>query len=153
MTRDRQYELYVFEEKHNHSLVHPDDRHYLKSMRKLSYSDKTLLVKMSNRNIGPNVGYNILAEIHGGFDKVGAIPTDAKNFKRDVLACIGDSDANMIVKMLTKKKECVPDFSFEHRLMDGKYLIGLFWADEQAKRNYYAFGDIISFDATYRTNK
>ncbi|PWA35991.1 protein FAR1-RELATED SEQUENCE 1 [Artemisia annua] len=93
LTRDRQYELYVFEEKHNHSLVHPDDRHYLKSMRKLNYSDKTLLVKMSNRNIGPNVGYNILAEIHGGFDKVGAIPTDAKNFKRDFLACVGHSIA------------------------------------------------------------
>ena len=108
---------------------------------------------MSNRNIGPVVAYNILSEIHGGFDKVGALPQDAKNFKRDILACIGDSAANMMVKMLTKKSECVSDFSFKYRLADEKYLIGLFWADEQAKRNYYAFGDIISFDATYRTNK
>ncbi|PWA59003.1 FAR1 DNA binding domain-containing protein [Artemisia annua] len=69
LTRNKQYELYVFYEKHNHSLVHPDDRHYLKSSRKLNYSDKTLLVKMSNRNIGPVVAYNILSEIHGGFDK------------------------------------------------------------------------------------
>ncbi|GKE29735.1 FAR1-related sequence 5-like protein [Tanacetum coccineum] len=68
-------------------------------------------------------------------------------------AKICDSDANMIVKMLTRKKECVSNFSFEYRLADEKYLIGLFWADEQAKHNYYAFGDIISFDATYRTNK
>ncbi|PWA66943.1 FAR1 DNA binding domain, Zinc finger, SWIM-type, MULE transposase domain, FHY3/FAR1 family [Artemisia annua] len=86
LTRDNNYELYGFEEKHNDSLVHPDDRHYLKSSRKLNYSDKTLLVKMSNRNIGPVVAYNILTEIHGGFDKVGALPQDAKNFKRDILA-------------------------------------------------------------------
>ncbi|GJX94284.1 FAR1-related sequence 5-like protein [Tanacetum coccineum] len=116
LTRVKKYVLYIFEEKHNHSLVHPDDRHYLKSSQKLNYSDKTLLVKMSNRNIGPVVAYNILAEIHGGFDKVGALPQDAKNFKRDILACTGDNDANMIVKMLTKKKECVSDFSFEYRL-------------------------------------
>nr|XP_043638135.1 protein FAR1-RELATED SEQUENCE 5-like [Erigeron canadensis] len=29
----------------------------------------------------------------------------------------------------------------------------LFWADEVSKLNYYAFGDVVSFDATYRTNK
>ncbi|GJT34340.1 FAR1-related sequence 5-like protein [Tanacetum coccineum] len=121
LTRDKKYKLYGFEEKHNHSLVHPDDRHYLKSLWKLNYSDKTLLVKISNQNIGLVVAYNILTEIHGGFNKVGALPQDAKIFKRDILACIGDSDANMIVKMLTRKKECVSEFSFEYRLADEKY--------------------------------
>ncbi|XP_076943080.1 protein FAR-RED IMPAIRED RESPONSE 1-like [Bidens hawaiensis] len=29
----------------------------------------------------------------------------------------------------------------------------LFWADEISKKNYLAFGDIISFDATFKTNK
>nr|GEU68868.1 hypothetical protein [Tanacetum cinerariifolium] len=32
-------------------------------------------------------------------------------------------------------------------------LCGLFWADEVAKCNYKEFGDIVSFDATYKTNK
>ncbi|XP_076954279.1 protein FAR1-RELATED SEQUENCE 5-like [Bidens hawaiensis] len=32
-------------------------------------------------------------------------------------------------------------------------LKGLFWADECAKRNFYVFEDVISFDATYRHNK
>nr|XP_043611653.1 protein FAR-RED ELONGATED HYPOCOTYL 3-like [Erigeron canadensis] len=32
-------------------------------------------------------------------------------------------------------------------------LAGLFWADEIARQNYIEFGDIISFDATYRTNR
>ncbi|GJV73332.1 FAR1-related sequence 5-like protein, partial [Tanacetum coccineum] len=85
------------------------------------YGCEAKILKMSNRNIGPVVAYNILTEIHGGFDKVGALPQDAKKFKRDILACIGDSDANMIVKMLTRKKECVSDFSFEYRLAGEKY--------------------------------
>ncbi|XP_076898573.1 protein FAR1-RELATED SEQUENCE 5-like [Bidens hawaiensis] len=32
-------------------------------------------------------------------------------------------------------------------------LIRVFWADEISKSNYLAFGDIISFDATFNTNK
>nr|GFC02102.1 hypothetical protein [Tanacetum cinerariifolium] len=36
---------------------------------------------------------------------------------------------------------------------EDKKLSGLFWADETAKRNYIAFGDIVGFDATFRTHK
>ncbi|XP_076937255.1 protein FAR1-RELATED SEQUENCE 5-like [Bidens hawaiensis] len=32
-------------------------------------------------------------------------------------------------------------------------LKGLFWADERAKVNFYVFGDVVSFYATYRYNK
>ncbi|PWA35472.1 FAR1 DNA binding domain, FHY3/FAR1 family [Artemisia annua] len=33
-----------------------------------------------------------------------------------------------------------------------KTLIGLFWADDQAKQYYATFGDVVSFDATFRSN-
>ncbi|GJY09405.1 FAR1 DNA binding domain, zinc finger, SWIM-type, MULE transposase domain containing protein [Tanacetum coccineum] len=36
---------------------------------------------------------------------------------------------------------------------DDDRLVGLFWADEEAIRNYATFGDIVSFDATFRSNK
>ncbi|GJW13820.1 FAR1-related sequence 5-like protein [Tanacetum coccineum] len=32
-------------------------------------------------------------------------------------------------------------------------LVGLFWADKTAKRNYAAFGDVVSFDATFHSNR
>nr|KAJ0199798.1 hypothetical protein LSAT_V11C600305100 [Lactuca sativa] len=33
------------------------------------------------------------------------------------------------------------------------HLTGLFWADDTLKSNYNEFGDVLSFDATYQTNK
>ncbi|GJY81893.1 FAR1-related sequence 5-like protein [Tanacetum coccineum] len=36
---------------------------------------------------------------------------------------------------------------------DDDKLVGLFWADEQAIRDYVIFGDIVSFDATFSSNK
>ncbi|KAK1414836.1 hypothetical protein QVD17_30595 [Tagetes erecta] len=33
------------------------------------------------------------------------------------------------------------------------FTVGLFWSDGESKRNYQVFGDIMSFDATYRSNR
>ena len=38
-------------------------------------------------------------------------------------------------------------------LGDDDKLAGLFWADEEAIKDYAIFGDIVSFDATFRSNK
>ncbi|KAD6796112.1 hypothetical protein E3N88_07008 [Mikania micrantha] len=51
-----------------------------------------------------------------------------------------------------EEKEHVPNFSCEYFTDDEDRLKGLFWADEDAKRNYFTFGDM-SFDATYRSNR
>ena len=58
----------------------------------------------------------------------------------------------MVVRRLHEKK-FQPNFSFDYFTDDDNRLIGLFWCDDQCKRNYHVFGDVISFDATYRSNK
>ena len=44
-----------------------------------------------------------------------------------------------------------PDF-FYSQITNG-ILTSMFWADEASKLNYEEFRDIVSFDATYDTNK
>ncbi|XP_076939758.1 protein FAR-RED ELONGATED HYPOCOTYL 3-like [Bidens hawaiensis] len=84
---------------------------------------------------------------YGGFEKVGATKDDCKN------CFIGEYDAKMIVQRLCAKKTLSSDYSFEYDVNDNGELIRVFWADEISKSNYLAFGDIISFDATFKTNK
>ncbi|XP_052626864.1 protein FAR1-RELATED SEQUENCE 3-like [Lactuca sativa] len=45
-----------------------------------------------------------------------------------------------------------PSLTFEFICDKGK-LVSLFWADEAVKVNYREFGDVVSFDATFRTTK
>ncbi|CAI9281757.1 unnamed protein product [Lactuca saligna] len=45
-----------------------------------------------------------------------------------------------------------PNYSFEFNCQDD-VLDCMFWADEMEKAYYAEFGDVISFDATFRTNK
>nr|GEZ79471.1 protein FAR1-related sequence 5-like [Tanacetum cinerariifolium] len=64
----------------------------------------------------------------------------------------GPRDAQMLVDKLNDRKKHVPNFSFEYKTMNDE-LPRMFRADETMKCNYIAFGDVVSFDATYRTNR
>ncbi|XP_035835705.1 protein FAR1-RELATED SEQUENCE 2-like [Helianthus annuus] len=59
----------------------------------------------------------------------------------------------MVINRMTDKKQYLADYSFEYFVDDGKRLTGLFWADGLCKLNYMEFGDVISFDATFKTNR
>ncbi|XP_022039354.1 protein FAR1-RELATED SEQUENCE 5-like [Helianthus annuus] len=142
---------HVFEE-HNHSFVDEEDYHLLASSRKLTFTEEQLLSVFSEMNIGPVRAFNLMRKIRGGFDKVGVTSTDCKNFKRDINLFIGEFDVDMAVQRLMKKKLYLPNFSCEFYCDEKGALAGLFWADEEMKLNYEVFGDVMSFDATFRTN-
>ncbi|GJX18522.1 FAR1-related sequence 5-like protein [Tanacetum coccineum] len=84
--------------------------------------------------------------------KRNGMPIDWNNFKRGMNKFIGERDAQMLVDKMVKRQLHVPEFSFYHHTIKNK-LVRMFWADETMKCNYAAFGDIVSFDATYDTNK
>lgn len=56
-------------------------------------------------------------------------------------------------KSLKSKYVLCPGYYMDYETDESNSLCSLFWADEEAKRNYSSFGDIVSFDATFRTNK
>ncbi|XP_057543256.1 protein FAR1-RELATED SEQUENCE 3-like [Amaranthus tricolor] len=76
---------------------------------------------------------------------------DFKNFDRDLKGYI--NDGQMFVEMFLRKKENYPIFFFDIDVDDSKSLCLARWADGTCRRNYAVFGDSISMDATYSTNK
>ncbi|XP_035844569.1 protein FAR-RED IMPAIRED RESPONSE 1-like [Helianthus annuus] len=59
----------------------------------------------------------------------------------------------MVINRMTDKKKYLADYSFEYSVDDDKRLTSLFWADGLCKLNYMEFGDVISFDATFKINR
>ncbi|KAL9686861.1 hypothetical protein QQ045_031254 [Rhodiola kirilowii] len=88
-----------------------------------------------------------------GFSNVGATVTNFKNFERDLKLYIGLNDAQRIVDSLMNKKNTCHGYSFEYYVDEHGSLSRLFWADYIARGDCIIFGDVVSFDATYRTNK
>ncbi|KAF5781947.1 putative transcription factor FAR family [Helianthus annuus] len=147
------YKVYSFVERHNHELVDADDYHLLSAARNLSYNKEQLIFDLSKLNIGPIKAFNIMRTHFGGFEEVGATKVDCKNFKRDINLFIGKHDAQMVINRLELKRDFLPDFSCEYFNLEEGVLGGLFWADQDMKRNYLVFGDVVSFDSTFRSNK
>ncbi|GJW21369.1 FAR1 DNA binding domain, zinc finger, SWIM-type, MULE transposase domain containing protein [Tanacetum coccineum] len=94
LTRDKKYELYCFEEKHNHSLVYPDDRHYLYGMRFVPFTG------IDNHQRSVNFGAALLhTEATGSFKWI--LTKFKEVFLREPKVVVTDQDPAMKVAMET----------------------------------------------------
>ena len=146
------FEIYDVEERHNHPLYTNDNKHLSKTKRRLDFMQKSFIFNMSSQNVGPTKSHRLFCGLQGGYFYRGGTVVDFKNFSRDLNWHIGGSDAKFLVTKMLGRMKHVPNFSFEFKC-NNKKLDALFWADETAKLHYKEFGDIISFDATFRTNR
>ncbi|GKB46266.1 DNA-directed DNA polymerase [Tanacetum coccineum] len=146
------YRLVVFDLKHNHELDRIEYKYLSKAERKLTYNEQLFIIKAANLNIGAVRAHNLYSSLKGSSSLVHGTQTEFKNFTRGVNCFIGDSDAQMLITRFEERQEFTKGFSFDYFVEDAE-LCGLFWANEVAKCNYIEFGDIVSFDATYKINK
>ncbi|XP_023759570.1 protein FAR1-RELATED SEQUENCE 5-like [Lactuca sativa] len=119
----------------------------------MDFLDESFIHKVGTCNIGASKAYNLVSSMKGGFDYRGGTVVDFKKFHRDLNCKIGVKDSQMVVDILTNRKLCFSNFSSEVQKDVDDHLTRLFWADDTSKANYKEFGDVLSFDATYQTNK
>ncbi|GJT18797.1 regulation of nuclear pre-mRNA domain-containing protein 1B [Tanacetum coccineum] len=146
------YKLETFNPKHNHMLIPKEYRHFTKKQRKMNQSEKMFVVKAAANKIGATKAHHLYCNIKGGYEYVHGTTDDFKNHQRDVNHFIGESDAQMLINKMENRTMYVPNFTFQY-MVDNDELVAMFWADEVAKCNYKEFGDIVSFDATFNSNK
>nr|GEY51993.1 hypothetical protein [Tanacetum cinerariifolium] len=120
--------------------------------RHLTYLEQAFIVKAASVNIGATRAHHLLTGIKGSYFLVHGTMVDFKNFFRSVNYYIGDSDARMLIHKMENRKKHVSDFSFDY-FVESAELSAIFWADEVSKYNYREFGDVVLFDATFKTNK
>ncbi|XP_074267174.1 protein FAR-RED IMPAIRED RESPONSE 1-like [Silene latifolia] len=97
--------------------------------------------------------YKILKEHVNGFENIGASLNDFKNFHRDVKYYIHERDGQMFVDHFKEMVVNRPGFFLDYDVDSNGSLSKAIWADGIARRNYSVFGDAVSFDPTYSTNK
>ncbi|XP_074306081.1 protein FAR1-RELATED SEQUENCE 7-like [Silene latifolia] len=103
--------------------------------------------------IGATKTYKILKEHVNGFENIGASLNDFKNFHRDVKCYIHERDGQMFVDHFKEMAVNRSGFFFDYDVDSDGSLSKSIWADGIARRNYSVFGDAVSFDPTYSTNK
>ncbi|VFQ86114.1 unnamed protein product [Cuscuta campestris] len=147
------YTISSFIETHNHPMLSIPSRPFLKINRNLEIGHKKFMLNCAKANIGPMKSYRLFKESVGGYDNVGATAVDFKNFKRDLKAYIAGADAQMLIDKLFRKKQTCSAFHFDYDVDESDQLTRVFWCDPIARKKFAMFGDVISFDATFNTNR
>ncbi|CAH9138353.1 unnamed protein product [Cuscuta epithymum] len=147
------YSIFAFEECHNHAMSSEVSKQFLKANRNLDIGHQKFILNCFRANIGTMKSYRLYKETVGGYSNIGATAVDFKNFKRDLMAYISGVDAQIVVDKLFRKQDVCSAFFFDYDVDDTDQLTRLFWADPICRKNYALFGDVVSFDATYGTNR
>ncbi|XP_074266536.1 protein FAR-RED IMPAIRED RESPONSE 1-like [Silene latifolia] len=142
-----------FHEGHNHELISLKDREFQKLSRNIIDYHKMIIVSNSRLKIGATKTYRICKEQVNGYENIGASLNDFKNFHRDVKCFIHERDGQLFVDHFKEMTETRIGFYFDYDLDDDGSLRRAIWADGTARDNYKIFGDAVSFDPTYSTNK
>ncbi|KAG8367782.1 hypothetical protein BUALT_Bualt16G0108500 [Buddleja alternifolia] len=149
------YKVVSFVASHNgHDLVSPTKTHFLRSHRRVTAALALQADDLDSSGIAPRAGFALMAKQVGGREKVGFIFEDYKNYlrsKRTVEMKIGDTGG--VLEYLQQRQLDDPNFFYAIQVDEDDLITNILWADAQMMADYAHFGDVVSFDTTYRKNK
>ncbi|RYQ88419.1 hypothetical protein Ahy_B09g095621 isoform F [Arachis hypogaea] len=104
--------------------------------------------------IRPSKTYQSFVAATGGHRELNFIEKDVRNYiTREVRNVSEQEDAKEFGKYLLRMKEKNQNFFFELELEEDQSIKLAFWADARSRAVFEYFGDVISFDTTYNTNR
>ncbi|QHO00010.1 Protein FAR1-RELATED SEQUENCE [Arachis hypogaea] len=131
-----------------------DQAQMLKQHRELSMSVCRTIENNEKAGIRPSKTFQSFVAVAEGHRELNFIEKDVRNYiTREVLNVSEQEDAKEFGKYLLRMKEKNQNFFFELELEDDQSIKLAFWVDARSRVACEYFGDIISFDTTYNTNR
>ncbi|RYQ80342.1 hypothetical protein Ahy_Scaffold1g106820 isoform O [Arachis hypogaea] len=126
----------------------------LKQHSELSMSIRRTIENNKEAGIRPSKTYQSFVAAAGGHRELNFIEKDVRNYiTREVRNVSEQEDAKEFGKYLLRMKEKNQNFFFELELEEDQLIKLAFWADARSRAAFEYFGDVISFDTTYNTNR
>ncbi|VFQ81564.1 unnamed protein product [Cuscuta campestris] len=90
----------------------------------------------------------------GGYEELGFIEKDCRNYIEEFRRLrLGFGDAEAIQGYFNKMQAKNDGFFFSMDVDEESRLRNVFWVDNRCRQCYKSFGDVVTFDTTYLTNK
>ncbi|XP_028070547.1 protein FAR1-RELATED SEQUENCE 5-like [Camellia sinensis] len=148
------YRVINFVETHNHPLVVSAIAHMLPSQRKISTSQYIEIDLADDCGIPLRSSYELMGREAGGRECVGFLKKDQENYlrtKRQRMLEFGE--AWSILKYFQDQTVQNPSFFHSVQLATEEQITNIFWADARMIIDYGQFGDVVTFDTTYKINR
>ncbi|XP_052201147.1 protein FAR1-RELATED SEQUENCE 5-like isoform X2 [Diospyros lotus] len=138
---------------HNHELVPPDKVHCLRSHRHVSGPARSLIDTLQAAGMGPSGVMSVLIKESGGVNNVGFTKVDCQNYMSGSRQRTLGAGGHQIFEYLERMRSESPGFFCDIQGDLENSSRNIFWANENSRMNYNYFGDTVTFDTTYRTNR
>ncbi|XP_052114226.1 protein FAR1-RELATED SEQUENCE 5-like [Arachis duranensis] len=126
----------------------------LKQHQELSMFVRRTIETHEEAGIRPSKTYQSFVAAAGSHGELGFIEKYVRNyFTREVQNISKEDDAKEFGKYLVRMKEKNQNFFFELNLEGNHCIKHAFWADARSRGAFDYFGDMISFDTIYNTNR
>ncbi|RYQ88787.1 hypothetical protein Ahy_B09g095774 isoform E [Arachis hypogaea] len=115
---------------------------------------KDLIQQNDQAGIRPSKTYQALANAVGGPANLTFTEKDVRNYISRHLRISGDeTDPKELLKHFSRMKELNPNFFFEIDMDENHSIRNVFWADAWCRAAWEYFGDVVTVDTTYKTNR
>ncbi|XP_052171501.1 protein FAR1-RELATED SEQUENCE 5-like [Diospyros lotus] len=137
---------------HNHLISHSKSRLY-RCNRELSAHVKCRLEVNGVVGISLYKSFNSAVVEVEGYEQMTCVEKDCRNYIKKVRRLrLGEGDVAIQAYFSRMQIQC-PGFYFSIDLDEEARLKNMFWADNRCREAYKEFGDVVTFDTTYLTNK
>ncbi|XP_073024391.1 protein FAR1-RELATED SEQUENCE 5-like [Primulina eburnea] len=144
-----------FFEEHNHEMFAPDQTHLLRSAHNISHVKKSTLEAMVNAGISVCNAVSFMEHEACGPQNLGFIRKDAYDHMSRLKkhTKVENGDATALIQYFINKANKENYFYWNVQLDDDDRVMNFFFRDYRCEVDYEYFGDVLSIDTTYRTNK
>lgn len=138
---------------HNHELVTPQMRHFLRS-HKQEYDPKKILIDTSGGpEIGSRIPMNVLSEECDSHGKSLFPSQDHVNYIGKGRLNNFGIDAQSLLGFFKIMQASDPAFYYAIQVDEEDRLSSVFWVDTRSRIAYSCFSDVVAFDTTYQVNQ
>ncbi|XP_008368439.2 protein FAR1-RELATED SEQUENCE 5-like [Malus domestica] len=140
------------EKDHNHELVTPAMRHFLRSHKQDFDADKSCSNSFSSPGLSLDASADVLAD-SGSFGKMAfAVQSDVNYIGSGRLSTFG-IDAQSLLGFFKVMQASDPAFYYAIQVDEEERLSSVFWVDTRSRIAYNCFSDVVAFDTTYQVNQ
>ncbi|KAG6639156.1 protein FAR1-RELATED SEQUENCE 5-like [Carya illinoinensis] len=154
LNKNEKWVITTVEHVHNHITISPKKSRLLRSHKRLDEYSQRILDLNDRAGIRLNKNYFSLVVDAGGFENLDFQERDCRNFidkARHLRLGKGGGDA--LYAYFQRMRMQNDGFVSAMDVDDDGRLRNVFWADARSRSAYEYFGDVVTFDTTYLTNR
>ncbi|CAM0913261.1 unnamed protein product [Alopecurus aequalis] len=152
-TEDHGWHITEHRSSHNHrlSLTCGEKLHW-QSHRHIDKYTRDLVKQLRENNVSLSKVYSIIGSFFGSMENVPFTKRSLKHLCSRLNREQADNDAKKTMDIFAEMKANDPDFNYTVQVDDESRVKTLMWVSGRSCDQYKCFGDVITFDTTYRTN-